>query len=178
MLRAQDALLSAMVMLKTSARQHTSQRRNLLATTQADTQRVVCLTSALSLCGWRRYIRSGLGAPAGTYLGWHIVVASIGDRCQTVLAHTAGWDQDTADLAAPDRRFILHRARTRALPNCMMGAGRMSRQRQTQQKGQQPLLIRLTHHNVRYELPDEDGDGVLEAGFRTRFQHQIFLVPC
>jgi hypothetical protein len=39
MLSARDALLSAMVMLKASARRRASQKRNLLATTQADTQR-------------------------------------------------------------------------------------------------------------------------------------------
>ena len=45
-------------------------------------------------------------APAGAYPVWQIMVASVGARRQTVLARTAGWDQDTADLAAPDRKTI------------------------------------------------------------------------
>ena len=46
-------------------------------------------------------------APAGAYPVWQIMIAGVGARRQTVLARTAGWDQDTADLAAPDRENII-----------------------------------------------------------------------
>jgi hypothetical protein len=46
-------------------------------------------------------------APAGAYLVWQIGVASVGARRQTVRACTAGWNQDMADLAAPDRKTIV-----------------------------------------------------------------------
>jgi hypothetical protein len=46
-------------------------------------------------------------APAGAYPAWQIMVASVGARRQTALARPAGWDQDTADLAAPDREIIV-----------------------------------------------------------------------
>jgi hypothetical protein len=46
-------------------------------------------------------------APAGAYPVWQVMVASVGIRRQTVLARTVGWEQDTADLAAPDRETIV-----------------------------------------------------------------------
>ena len=82
-----------------------SQKVKLLARMQAHTSR-----GALPCIGVvpmrLENVQQEQRAPAGAYPVWQIRVASVGARRQTVLARTAGWDQDTADLAAPDRKTI------------------------------------------------------------------------
>jgi hypothetical protein len=83
-----------------------SQKEKLLATMQAHTSRGA--VPDIGVVPMRlENVQQKQSAPAGAYLVWQIRVASVGRRHQAVLAHTAGWDQDMADLAAPDRNSIV-----------------------------------------------------------------------
>ena len=85
-----------------------SQKEKLLATMQAHTSRGALPDIGVVPMRLENVQQEPLSsAPAGAYPAWQIMVASVGARRQTVLARTIGWEQDMADLAAPDRETIV-----------------------------------------------------------------------
>src|SRR5262245_7175939 len=72
---------------------------------QSSTKTGCDASSALYLCDCQMYNRRNEGLFCWSGRAWHIVVASVGVRRQTISGGAVGWDQDTADLDTPDRKM-------------------------------------------------------------------------